>query len=127
MMLVDTSVWIDHFRGTTQDLAGALDEGKVLLHPFVLGEVALGHLPDRRRILATLRQLPEAIVASTDEALAFLDHHQLMGTGVGYVDAHLLASTMLSSGASLWTRDKRLMRVAEQLGLLASRSFDREN
>jgi len=122
MILVDTSVWIDHFRGATQDLATALGDEEVLLHPFVLGEVALGHLPDRRRILTALSELPEAVVASTDEVLAFVDHHQLMGTGVGYVDAHLLASTMLSSGASLWTGDKRLLRVAQQLGIASPRT-----
>ena len=119
MILVDSSVWIDHFRGDDPILSRLLDQRQVLTHPFVIGELALGSLRQRDAILGALRGLPRTQVASDDEVHAFIDRHALHGSGIGYVDAHLLAGTMLKAGAQLWTRDKRLRRVAERLGIIA--------
>ncbi len=117
MVLVDTSVWIDHLRRGVPTLGSLLDEGLVLMHPFVLGELACGQLNDRDALLALLRDLREVAVATDGEALGFIERHKLMGKGLGYIDVHLLASTVLEGGASLWTRDKRLARVADGMGL----------
>ena len=119
MILVDSSIWVDHLRDSDAALAALLNAGRVLTHPFTIGELALGRLRQRDVILEALRDLPQAIVASGDEVLHFIQRHELGGRGVGYVDVHLLAATRLTVGASLWTRDKRLQAVAEQLGLSA--------
>lgn len=116
MILADTSVWVDHFRRGDAQLAGLLERGAVLIHPFVVGEIACGSLSDRSSILELLEDLPAAVVAETEEVLAFIERHVLHGKGIGYVDAHLLASAVLTEGASLWTRDKRLRIAAEDLG-----------
>jgi predicted nucleic acid-binding protein len=118
MILVDTSVWVDHLRAPDKTLTGLLEKARVLAHPFVIGEVALGHLGDRDLVLGTLQDLPQATVATDNEVLHFIGQHRLFGLGIGYVDAHLLASARLTSGASLWTRDKRLLRPATLLGLI---------
>jgi hypothetical protein len=117
VILVDTSVWVDHLRAGDQALAGLLEAGKVLAHPFVIGELALGNLPRRDQSLRWLRDLPQANVATDREVLYFIDRHRLFGLGIGYVDAHLLASVSLTAGADLWTRDRRLGRAAGRLGL----------
>jgi len=117
VILVDSSVWVDHLRKGNATLAHMLDHKRVLAHPFVVGELALGSLTQRKAILAALQDLPQAIVASETEVLRFIDQEALHGRGIGYVDAHLLASARLTAGASLWTRDKRLHTVADQLGL----------
>ncbi len=91
----------------------------MLGHPFVIGEIALGHLRQRKMLLEHLRNLPGAAVASDEEVYTLIDRRQLFGRGIGYVDAHLLAATMLTSGAKLWTRDKRLLSAAGELELLA--------
>lgn len=119
MILVDTSVWIDHFRRNDPSLAVLLEGGRVLTHPFVIGELALGALKQRNVILSALQDLPRANIATDDEALAFIATHALFGQGVGYIDAHLLASARLTPGASLWTRDKPLRALAERLSLEA--------
>ena len=116
MILVDTSVWVDHLRGGDAALAELLERGAVLGHPFVIGEIACGNLSDRGAILALLQHLPQAVVAEADEVLAFINRHKLHGKGIGYVDAHLLAATALTGGARLWTRDRRLEVVARELG-----------
>lgn len=116
MLLVDTSIWIDHFRGIDNGLAEALDQNRVMVHPFVIGELALGNLPQRQLIIARLTELPGAIVADPAEVLAFIDRHALAEIGIGYVDAHLLAGASLS-GSGFWTRDKRLESVAARVGL----------
>jgi predicted nucleic acid-binding protein len=121
VILVDTSVWIEHLRVGDKTLAGLLDAGSVLAHAFVIGEVALGDLRRRDLVLATLRDLPQAGVASDAEVLHFIGRHRLFGLGIGYVDAHLLAAVRLTAGAALWTRDKRLRSVAQRLGLTAAR------
>ncbi len=96
-----------------------LDGGEVVLHPFVIGELSLGYLDPRSAILNMLRRLPQADVATNDEALQFIDRYALFGTGIGYVDAHLLTSTVLTFSA-FWTRDKRLRSIAEKLGISAN-------
>lgn len=116
MILVDTSIWIDHFRRNNAQLVRVLEAGLVLCHPFVIGELACGHLRQRARILAALGDLPSAPVATHHEALVFLERHALAGRGIGWMDAHLLASTALAGDACLWTRDKRLASVAADLG-----------
>jgi hypothetical protein len=120
VILVDTSVWVDHLRRSNSLLARLLEAREVLAHPFVVGELAVGHLRQRHLILNTLRLLPQAVVASHDEVLDFIDQHNLFGFGIGYVDAHLLAAVTLTAGTGLWTRDKRLRSVAERLDLAAT-------
>lgn len=117
MVLVDTSVWIDHLRAGEPSLAALLAEGQVLMHPFVLGELALGNLRQRDLILGALQDLPRTSVAMDHEALRFISRHALHGQGIGYLDAHLLASTSLTPGSRLWTRDKRLLAAAARLDL----------
>lgn len=116
MILVDTSVWVDHLRKTNRELAALLERGQVLMHPFVVGEIACGSLSDRAITLELLQQLPMAALAEPDEALGFIEMRDLHGKGIGYVDIHLLASTALTPGSTLWTRDKRLREAAEILG-----------
>lgn len=120
MILVDTSVWVDHLRTGDAALASLLDEGQVLTHPFVIGELACGNLRRRGELLALLSELPQARHATYDEVLYYIERHRLMGLGIGYVDAHLLASVSLTEAAHLWTRDKRLTAVARRLKLLKS-------
>ena len=116
MMLVDTSVWIDHLRHGDAALTAALEAGQVWMHSFVLGELACGNLRSRVEVLGLLQALPPMPVSTNKEVLFFIDQHELMGRGIGYIDVHLLASARLG-GAQLWTRDKRLHTVAAELGL----------
>jgi predicted nucleic acid-binding protein len=117
VIIVDTSVWIDHLREGDAALATALDAEEVRMHPFVLGELACGSLRFRRRVLDLLSRLPAPPVATDAEALEFIELRRLMGRGIGYVDVHLLASAALSGSARLWTRDRRLAEVADELEL----------
>lgn len=117
MILVDTSVWVDHLRSGDPGLMQLLDQGGVLMHPFVIGELACGSRADRQSVLALLSDLPQAVAADETEVLAFVERHRLHGKGIGYIDAHLLASARLSEGAKLWTRDKRLHAAAGEMGL----------
>ena len=117
MILVDTSVWVDHLRVGDAQLAVLLNSSQVLMHPFVVGELACGNLSNRAEVLALLGQLPRAAVATNEEALFFIERHELMGRGIGYVDAHLLAAVSLDAGTQLWTRDKRLLAVAGTMKL----------
>jgi hypothetical protein len=116
LILVDTSVWVDHLRRGDAGLVDLLERSAVLMHPFVVGEMACGSLRDRDSILELLQDLPAAGVASPDEVLTFIDSQVLYGKGIGYVDAHLLASVALTPGARLWTRDTKLRRAADSLG-----------
>jgi predicted nucleic acid-binding protein len=120
VILVDTSVWIDHFRESDATLVGLLDSGKVLMHPFVVGEIALGPLRQRDLVLDELQSLPAIVVAMHHEILHLVREHKVWGIGIGYVEAHLLAAVRLTPGASLWTRDKHLSAVADRLGLAAT-------
>jgi predicted nucleic acid-binding protein len=116
VILVDTAVWIDHFRDGDPALTGLLERGEVLAHPWITGELALGRLRARAEILKLLGDLPQAAVATPAELLTFIEHHELHGIGVGYVDAQLLAATRLTADARLWTHDRRLSAVAARLG-----------
>ena len=111
MILVDTSVWVDHFRAGDDRLIRLLERTAVTMHPFVVGELACGNFVDRKRTLELLRQLPAAVVAEHDEVLEFILQQRIFGKGIGFVDAHLLASVALSDD-QLWTRDKRLHSAA---------------
>jgi hypothetical protein len=119
MILVDTSIWIDHFRRKDPRLSDLLEAVEIVTHPFIIGEIALGSIKDRRRILSALANLPFVTAATDEEALAFIEAQSLAGSGVGYLDAHLLASARLTPETRLWTRDKKLGVAAERLGLAA--------
>ncbi len=124
MILVDTSVWIDHLRTGDPHLVDLLENARVLAHPWVTGELALGRLSQREEILGLLNQLPQATVATDVEVLTLIENRHLSGLGIGYVDAHLLAATLLTPDARLWTRDKKLGATAARQGL-ASNDQDR--
>jgi len=117
MILVDTSVWVDHLRKGDRGLASLLTASGVLMHPFVIGELACGNLRKRDEVLALLRDLPLVTVASDNEVLFFIERNTLMGRGLGYVDVHLLAAVALQESARVWTRDKRLRAAADSLAL----------
>lgn len=117
MILVDTSVWIDHLRRGDAELIALLNEGQVMIHPFVIGELALGNLQNRDIVISTLQSLPKISAASEDEVLHFIQQNTLHGSGIGYIDAHLLAAVRLTLGTLLWTRDKRLLAEGVRLGL----------
>ena len=121
MILVDTSVWIDHLRRNNQALAGLLEAGDVLSHPFVIGELSLGEIRQRTLVLEYLSLLPSTSIASHYETLHFIERRRLFGRGIGYVDVHLLAAVELTPGDLLWTSDKRLHRVADDLGIAFAR------
>jgi len=117
MILVDTSVWIEHFRVGSDRLRTLLFDEQVLCHPFVVGELACGTLQKRGEILSMLKALPEAHLLENEEVLGFLEARGLYGSGMGWVDAHLLASTLLTR-CTLWTFDKPLRRAAAALNVL---------
>jgi predicted nucleic acid-binding protein len=116
VILVDTSVWIDHLRSGNAQLASLLEDGLVFMHPFVLGELACGRLERRAEVLTLLRVLPPAQAAGDEEVLGFVERHRLYGKAIGWIDVHLLASARLS-GAALWTLDRPLERIAWSLHL----------
>ena len=119
MILLDTSVWVDHLRQGDAEVTALLAERQVLVHPHVIGELALGHLRQRAVILSALADLPKSLPATDAEVLAFVERHGLAGRGIGWVDAHLLAATRLTPGARFWTRDRRLAAIAQEMGLAA--------
>lgn len=114
MLLVDTSVWVFHFREGNAELANLLNNGEVVCHPFVVGELACGNPKNRNEILSLLQSLPMSIQAEHEEVLELIERNQLMGKGLGYVDIHLIASAMLT-GISIWTHDKKLEQAANAL------------
>ncbi len=116
MILVDTSVWVNHFRQENPRLSQALRDGHVLMHPFVVGEIACGNLRSRPSVLSDLERLPSAVAADHQEVLGFLDRYRLFGTGITWIDAHLLASARLSN-CRLWTLDTPLLTAASTLHL----------
>lgn len=116
MTLVDTSVWIDHFRSTNRSLAGMLEREEVLTHPFVIGELACGQFRKRDEILELMTALPSATLADHGDVLALVEHRRLYGRGIGWIDAHLLAAARLAD-ARLWTLDGPLQRAATRLGV----------
>lgn len=122
MILVDASNWIDHLRHGDLKLSTLLERNRVLMHPMIIGELACGNLKDRSVFLNLWAKLPTIPVVIDEEALYFLKRNQLMGKGIGFVDLHLLAAVSLSSEAYLWTKDKRLQRIAVKLELAFSES-----
>ena len=117
MILVDTSVWVDHLRQDEPELRRLLELGQVVCHPFVIGELAMGSMKNRSAIVHSLEDLPAAEIARDEEVLYFVSEHALYGYGIGYIDAHLLAATQLTTGSSIWTRDQRLHEIAMKLSL----------
>jgi predicted nucleic acid-binding protein len=115
VVLVDTSIRINHLRSGNDPLANLLDEQEVLGHPFVIGEIALGDLSNMSSLLKDLASLPAAAVASDDEVLRFIADQSLAGQGIGLIDVHLLAATFLTLGSKLWTFDKKLFAVAARM------------
>lgn len=124
MILVDTSVWIGHLRSEDRKLTTLLNRDQVLIHTMVVGELACGNLRNRKEIMSLLGGLPRILVADHDEVIFFIERHELMGSGIGYVDAHLLASTALTQSARLWTHDLRLAQAAFELNLAELTSPD---
>jgi predicted nucleic acid-binding protein len=117
LILVDTSVWVDHFTSNNERLADCLEAGAVVTHPFVIGEIALGSIRDRALVLGSLEQMERSTVASDREVARFIEDYRLYGRGIGYVDVHLLASVFLTPEVEIWTLDRRLRSVAEELGI----------
>ncbi len=117
MILVDTSIWIDHLRLHDERLARLLNDGQVLTHPFVIGELALGSPSNRNDLLSALHALAQTWVATDAEVLHLIEKEQLFGIGIGYIDAHLLAAVRLTPASVLWTRDKRLLAACTRLGV----------
>jgi predicted nucleic acid-binding protein len=115
MILADTSIWICHFRESNSELCSLLSNGQVAMHPFILGELACGNLPQRKTTLEDLGNLPNASACLDREVRDLIESRQLMGKGIGYIDAHLLASSLVT-GINLWTADKRLHEIACILG-----------
>lgn len=120
MILADTSVWIDHLRSGDRELQGLLEQGQIVIHPFVIAELALGSLRERADTLALLDVLPQVKVAQLNEVRTTIEGRRLYNRGIGLIDAHLIASIFINSSTFLWTRDKRLQRVAERLGIHAN-------
>ncbi len=116
MILVDTSVWVEHFRNGNIGLDTLLQEGQVVCHPFIVGELACGNIKNRSRILSLLSTLPIAHTAEHEEVMHVIETYQLMGKGLGYIDVHLLASAMLTN-IPLWTLDKRLNSISSKIGI----------
>lgn len=120
MILVDTSIWIDHLRASDESLVRLLEAGQVLAHPFVTGELALGNLRKRDAVLIASQDLPQAEVATEPEVLRFIGEKGLFGLGIGYIDAHLLAAVLLTPGSRLWTRGTRLLAASSRSGVAAN-------
>ena len=116
MILIDTSIWVDHQRGLAVHLNGLLNSDFAITHPLIIGELACGHLANRTVFLDFLAAMQQCTVAAEDEVLLFVEMHKLYGTGIGYIDAHLLAAATLN-GSRLWTRDKRLAKIASALNI----------
>jgi predicted nucleic acid-binding protein len=122
MILADTSVWVDHFRKRNSALYQQLQRNNISTHPFIVTELVLGNLPDRQNAIASLDRLPMVKIAQLHEVRRLIEAHSLFRRGIGFVDAHLLASTLITPHTLLWSRDKRLHQVAETLGLKADLS-----
>ena len=119
MILADTSIWVDHFRSGNDRLRSLLDQFSIVLHPFIISELALGNFRNRDGVIGHLKNLPAAPRAGDEEVLYFIEQNRLMGRGISYVDAHLLASAALAEGVRIWTLDRRLADAARALGLSA--------
>jgi predicted nucleic acid-binding protein len=120
MILADTSIWVDHLRSGNPEMARLLGEGQIVMHPFIVAEIALGSLRNRRKVLEEMEALLEVKVAQLSEVRHMIEAHALYSKGIGLTDAHLIASCQLTSGTQLWTRDVALAKVASALGVLAN-------
>ena len=120
MILADTSVWVDHFRKRDAALSRELQRSNISIHPFIVTELVLGNLPDRQNAIASLDRLPMVKVAQVHEVRRLIETHSLFQQGIGFVDAHLIASTLITPHTVLWSRDRRLQDVAGTLGLTAN-------
>lgn len=120
MILADTSVWVDHFRKKDAELYQQLQRNNISIHPFIITELVLGNVPNRQKTIAYLDLLPMAKVAQMSEVRRMIEAHALFQWGIGFVDAHLIASTLITPHTVLWSRDKRLRDIAETLGLNAN-------
>lgn len=117
MILVDSSIWIKHLRNTDTTLVRLLGDNQVLVHPFIIGEIACGNFSNRSEVLSELRDLPFLPVTSDDEVLYFIEQNKMMRRGIGYIDAHLLASVALAPPARLWTQDRQLKAISDTMNL----------
>ena len=126
MILVDTSVWVDYLRGNCPQLAKFLEKNQVVMNPLIIGELACGNLKNRAKLLSLWKSLETTPTATHDENLFFIEDNRLMGKGIGYIDIQLLATTKLSPGLKLWTHDKRLANIAEQMGCKFDENFSSE-
>ena len=120
MILADTSIWIDHLRSGSKELRKHLNEGQIVIHPSIIAELALGSLQDRAKTLALLDLLPQVRVAQLSEVRRMIEARRLYSLGIGLTDAQLIASAFINPSTLLWTRDKRLRKAAESLGIHAS-------
>ena len=120
MILADTSIWIDHLRSGNKELRKLLNQGQIVIHPFIIAELALGSLPERTKTLALLDLLPQVRVAQLSEVRLTIEARRLYNMGIGFTDAHLIASVFINSSTLLWTRDKRLRNAAESLAIHVS-------
>ena len=120
MILADTSIWVDHLRFGDKDMRELLNRGQIVIHPFVVAELALGSIKDRAKTLALLDLLPQARIAQLNELRLTIEARRLYSVGIGFTDAHLIASVLIDSPTLLWARDKKLRKVAENLGIHAS-------
>jgi predicted nucleic acid-binding protein len=120
LILADTSVWIDHLRSGNKEMRKQLDQGQIAIHPFIIAELALGSLRERARTLALLDLLPQVRVAQMSELRLMIEARRLYSLGIGFIDTHLIASVFINPSTLLWTRDKRLRKAAEALGIHAS-------
>lgn len=119
MILADTSVWIEHFRSGNQELQKRLSQGQIVIHPFIIAELAIGSLKERSRTIALLDLLPHVRVAQLQEIRSLVEARHLYGLGIGLTDAHLIASALINPPTLLWTKDKPLRKAAEALGIHA--------
>lgn len=120
MILADTSVWVDHFRTGDDELRRQLTSQRIVMHPFIVAELALGSLPQRTTILAYLEQLPGTKVARLGEVMQMIEARALYSRGIGLIDAHLIASVLITPSTTLWTRDKQLLDVVQSFGIHAN-------
>jgi predicted nucleic acid-binding protein len=119
MILVDTSIWVTHLHSTIEVLAALMERKEAATHPFVIGEVAMGSVRQRDLVIAELRKLPSVRVMMDRDVVSMIERHRLFGTGIGYIDAHLLAAALFVDDVTLWTHDRRLRRAAARLGVAA--------
>lgn len=122
MILADTSIWVDHLRSSNDTMRKQLENGGIVIHPFIVAELALGSLKDRKKTLFYFDSLPHVRIVQMDEVRQMIEKRSLYGEGIGLIDAHLIASCLIDSPTRLWTRDKRLERIAEKLKIHANPS-----